>query len=308
MYDALSESLDREEVDDRAVYWTIDEAPPIMHFIVPRVLWDAEKNTEVRNTNQLKLDPHIYMDRFMSSEKMITKRKLFWRYRDELKKRRTEKGRLNPKGEDLSITDTLVTLGRFLKDVKEEPDVNIGLPVDDAPMHECIEATVSHVEAEMKRLDDEIFELQDRMKELFRIEGQHKYCLQAIFVHRGSASSGHWFTYMYDAKGSQWRKYNDEDVAIVDSTRVEAEVFSPDEKLRGAATVVVYAREEERDTLFEPVHRKPDPEPQPELSETSNRQLVKLSSNIPNPGASLSEKRSSWDKDRWDVADSNITW
>lgn len=313
MYEALSTSLDREVVDDRAVFWTIDEAPPIMHFIVPRVLWDAEKSTEVRNTNQLKLDPYIYLDRFMADDRMIRERQLFWRYRDELRKRKTQKERLKPVDRDLSVPEQLDSLRDYLKDLKaNDDDLDIGLPADDAQMHEFLDEQAREIEGETKKLDDEIFEFQDRMKGLFRSEGRRKYCLQTVFVHRGSARSGHWFTYMYDARGNRWRKYNDEEVVVVDNSRLEAEIFSPDESVRGAATVVVYASEEQRDDLFEPVHRQPDAEPEP--APAMEQQPVRSQTgelpptNTPYPGASTSEHREPWDQDRVDVADSGVKW
>ena len=313
IYEALSTSLDKEVLEDRSAYWTIDVIPPVMHFIIPRVLWDTEKGIEVRNANQVKLHPHIYLDRFMSDESMTTKRQLYFTYRDTLRQRKAIRERLKPASQDLSIPATLDHLSNYLKDLKgSDEESNIDLPVDEPALHECIGDHAREAEAEIKRLDSDILELQDRMEEQLPPEGKLKYCLQAIFVHRGSARSGHWFTYMYDAKSDKWRKYNDESVDMIDSSRLDAEIFSPDETIRGAASVVVYAREDERLELFEPVHRLPDPEPEPrDLTEGTakvrSQQSEMPPANIPYEGASAPEHRSSWDKGR-DVADSNVAW
>ena len=310
MYEAISNGLDKEDVDDRSAYYTIDEAPPIMHFVVPRVIY--EDRVEVRNTKQLKLDPHIFLDRFMRDDTMLRKRQLFWTYREKLRERRVRREKLIPADQDIGVAETLNRVSDYLKGLREhEEELEIGLPLDDEKLHQSLHEEADNVDAEVRKLDDDIYELKDRMHDLFPDSGRLKYSLQAVFVHRGSTRSGHWFTYMYDARGDKWRKYNDEDVEVLDQSRLQTEIFTPDEAFRGATVVVVYALEDRSNELFEPVCRKPDSEPEPpaqwQQPPVRSQQSEMPPANTPYEGASKSEERLPWDTER-DVADSNVLW
>ena len=313
VYEAMSVSFDKEIWDDRTAYWTIDKAPPVLQFSIPRLTYNVAKQVEERNTNQLKLHPHIFLDRFMANDEMLRKRELFWRYRDELRKRKTARNKLRPPDKDQSASELLESLSDYLKALKD--DANDGLPVHQAELHDSLKYEATYAKAEVERLESEMLELRDRMSEVFSTDkGQFKYGLQAVFVHRGSTRSGHWFTYMYDARGDKWRKYNDEEVEIIDAARVKDEIYEPNEALRGTTALAVYALEERWGELFEPVHRDPEPEPESAAWPQSDTQGSVQSqtstlppANMPYEGARQSENRFEWDTNR-DVGEGNVTW
>ena len=319
IYEALSATFDREVWDERTAYWTVDKAPPILHFQIPRIGFNAEKKIEERNVNQCKLHPRIYLDRFMAGDIILRKRELYWRFRDQLRQRKSSRSRLKPRDREQNVAESLRSVSEYLKGLKDEgDDLQLGLPVDEEHLHESLNAEAKHAESELKRLDDEIAELQDRMDEVFpRDKGQYQYSLQAVFVHRGSTRSGHWYTYMYDARGDKWRKYNDEQVETINAARVKDEIYEPNEAMRGTTALVVYALESQWDRLFDPVHRDPEPEPEPRPSaqwvgDGQQKQVRSQTSelppaNVPYEGASAGEYRAAWDRDR-EIADSVVKW
>ncbi|KAL9048556.1 MAG: hypothetical protein Q9162_007663 [Coniocarpon cinnabarinum] len=317
IYDALSATFDREVWDDRTAYWTLDKAPPIMQFQIPRVGFNSEKKVEERNVNQCKLPQYIYLDRYMANEEVLRKRELFWRYRDTLKQKKTAREQLKPREKDQSVNESLSSLSDYLHSLKEgEDDLGLDLPVDEPELHESLNAEAKHAQSQLSDLDHEIEELQDRMNDVFsKTNGQHKYGLQAVFVHRGSTRSGHWYTYMYDPRGDKWRKYNDEDIEVISAPRVQDEIYAPNEAVRGTTALVVYALESEWQQLFDPVHRDPEPEPEPQpgaswvvdgVQPVRSQMSEMPPANVPRGDEALGN-REVWDQNR-QVADSAVKW
>lgn len=64
--------------------------------------------------------------------------------------------------------------------------------------------------------------LEEEVKALFDIPDlkKHPYHLHAMCVHDGNATSGHYFTFIYDRFQKKWRKYNDITVSEVSSEDV----------------------------------------------------------------------------------------
>ena len=57
--------------------------------------------------------------------------------------------------------------------------------------------------------------LEDEVNEAHKEMMKHSYRLHSIYVHDGSAESGHYFTFIYDRHQQKWRKYNDVHVSEV---------------------------------------------------------------------------------------------
>ena len=78
-------------------------------------------------------------------------------------------------------------------------------------------------------------------------------------MHRGSASGGHYWIYIYDFQHNLWRKYNDERVDLVD----REEVFMHETSYPQTSTGIVYIREDLVSEYTEAVHRRIPVPPQP---------------------------------------------
>jgi ubiquitin carboxyl-terminal hydrolase 25 len=88
---------------------------------------------------------------------------------------------------------------------------------------------------------------------------RHAYRLHAAFFHHGSASSGHYWIYIYDFHQEMWLKYNDTRVEEVSDTN---EIFRrPSEAEFGQWNgpsnpyYLVYVRDEDKDKLVQSVCR-----------------------------------------------------
>ena len=52
-----------------------------------------------------------------------------------------------------------------------------------------------------------------------------RYNLHAILIHEGSATSGHYYSYIYDRKQNLWWKFSDANVSMESEDVVFAEAF-----------------------------------------------------------------------------------
>jgi hypothetical protein len=77
----------------------------------------------------------------------------------------------------------------------------------------------------MKELDDETF-------------GTLSYKLHAVYMHRGEASHGHYWIYIFDKESKIWFKFNDSLVSIID----EDEVYRDTSGETGNAYCLVYEK------------------------------------------------------------------
>lgn len=80
------------------------------------------------------------------------------------------------------------------------------------------------------------------------------YRLQSAFIHRGTASSGHYWIYIRDFKRDLWREYNDETVSAVTSA---SQIYDEDKNPGRPATpyFLVYVRDDVKDGFVDPVCR-----------------------------------------------------
>lgn len=80
------------------------------------------------------------------------------------------------------------------------------------------------------------------------------YRLQAVFVHHGSVSFGHYYIYIYDFEQGVWRKYNDTNVTEVQNM---AEIFeSRGEQNPPTPYFLVYVNDGLKERLVNPVCRE----------------------------------------------------
>ena len=102
-------------------------------------------------------------------------------------------------------------------------------------------------------LDSRIKDLSANISSQFNDLQSIPYRLQSVFVHRGSASYGHYWIYIRDFSSGMWRKYNDGYVSAVTDI---SEIFDRDSGDRPATPYfLVYVKDELKEQLVNPVCR-----------------------------------------------------
>lgn len=218
MYDALDGyfSSDLLELDNESVKrsLTISELPKILQIQIQRVQYDRQLFIPVKNTTQLPFDSTIYMDRFMETEdpEMLDKREKSFQWRVKLGELKTRLEYLSTRGPNgMTIKDSLISTKNFLLSQQFK---SYDLPADSNTM-EVLNDQISKLDTEIMDLKEQIAELEDRLLHQFDEFKKIGYSVFAAFIHRGSATYGHYWIYIRDPKNNVWRVYNDETVSEI---------------------------------------------------------------------------------------------
>jgi ubiquitin carboxyl-terminal hydrolase 9/24 len=95
----------------------------------------------------------------------------------------------------------------------------------------------------------------------------YQYRLKGIVVHRGTADSGHYYSFIQDRKSDHWIEFNDKIVKDFDPDDIPSEAFGGEERWSWGSTTLTSMREKfrnaymlvyERDTFYDP--KLPDDE------------------------------------------------
>ncbi|KAK9372232.1 uncharacterized protein V1513DRAFT_466843 [Lipomyces chichibuensis] len=152
-----------------------------------------------------------------------------------------------------------------------ERQEGLGESAEDVKVNATLTDIIADIQSEMEALDDSIPELDIKIQDLnAKITSQYAdlknlgYRVHSVFIHRGQATFGHYWIYIYDFAAWKFRKYNDE--RVTDVSEDEVLPFTKDEFARinmanfdnSAATpyFLVFVREDLTDQLLEAVKRK----------------------------------------------------
>ncbi|KAL8928474.1 MAG: hypothetical protein Q9208_001708 [Pyrenodesmia sp. 3 TL-2023] len=254
IYDALDGAFDEQEVEVdgslRPQYTTITQLPPVLKVMVQRVQYDQKKGSAFKSINHLGLRETIYMDRYMDSEDddLIQRRDQSWEWKRQLRQ-------LVARRDDLAATELGMEIPDVLTATKECLDQ---LAEDDAfEVPDGLRESVGQVAVEAR---EELASITTRIKDLTaNISSQFvdkkglPYRLQAVFIHVGSTTFGHYWIYIRDFEKDMWRKYNDESVTAV---RDLSQIFDQEPGERPPTPYfLVYVQDNVKDQLVHPVCR-----------------------------------------------------
>lgn len=261
IYTAIDGTFDRSEVGGSPgvfQYRTMEEIPVILQISISRIGFNKETNSQFKVDHQLKLYEEIYMDRYQAEDQMLEKRRKSWYWKAELEDLKHRKAELTAKEIGIDMSDAVQITRGYLADLSEAAN-DIGIEVDtiDQDLLDALEIMAVDVRKETAEINTKIGKLEMKLSSLFSEDNELLYRLHAVFVHRGSSSSGHWFIYIYDTEAALWRKYNDEEVGIVTNKQ---EVLEPDATV--TSSYVVYVQDQERSNIIQTVCRDPEPEAQ----------------------------------------------
>ncbi|BFZ56877.1 ubiquitin-specific protease ubp2 [Savitreella phatthalungensis] len=103
-----------------------------------------------------------------------------------------------------------------------ERTVEVDETAEEAPSKEELQESLEDITSEISRI-------KERLRQCFADRQEHGYTLHSVFMHRGEASHGHYWIYIRDFQQCLWRKYNDEEVTIIDRDVVFADLQGKNE-------------------------------------------------------------------------------
>ncbi|BGO98984.1 Ubiquitin carboxyl-terminal hydrolase 2 [Rhodotorula toruloides] len=207
----------------------VSPPPPVLQIQLQRVQYDRVKQTAFKSNAHLRFFEEIEVGRYCEVEEGDgegeERRRRTEEMRKELESVRERLGELTAdKGANTpSILRSTLSHAQHLSTLP-----SLTLPTSLTSL--LTPSLTSDLTSEASDLESEISALEKRVEELRReIEGvwregereETRYQLTAVFIHRGTATSGHYFIYQRDHRNPQrWLKYNDAVVSEVDKEEV----------------------------------------------------------------------------------------
>lgn len=271
IYSALDDEFDIDDLDDPTTrdgakstkYEFIARLPPVLIINVRRAVYNAKEEKSFKNERHVALDDTLYLDRYLESTKSMTAAQLLetrkeqWEYKRQLRALQRRKAELEQTALEMSLSDVVECAADYITDLKTA-DEELLVDLDPLPIEpglaEQMRIKAHNLRKDSSLLDEPIRQLEERIESHFDGLKDHPYRLHAIFIHRGTATGGHYWIYIHDFKENIWRKYNDERVTEVTDIK---EIFTQEEKWPATSTGIVYVREEGKDALTEAVKRDP---------------------------------------------------
>ena len=269
LYAALDDEFSRTEVENGASEDTtktfkhefIEKASPIQIINVRRLVF--EDGRAKKDESQVGLDEDLYLDRYLkrtdhlSEDELQTRRKQQWNLQQRLRALETRKKTLQQTRFKMSLPDAVEETAVFLEHLsKASEEQLVDVDEDSIPNHVGLPAKLreqaQELQKEIESFDQQMDVLDKEINSIFSDCRDHRYRLHAVFMHRGSASGGHYWIYIYDFQHNLWRKYNDEKVDLVD----REEVFMHETSYPQTSTGIVYIREDLVSEYTEAVHRR----------------------------------------------------
>lgn len=254
IYDALDSYFraDLLDYDNESVKrsLTITELPSILQVQIQRVQYDRELFRPVKNIDPLPFDSTIYMDRYMETDdsEILAKREESFQWRVRLNELKSRLEKLTMRGDNgMTIKDSLISAKAFFESAHFK---SFDLQVDSNTL-EVLQTQISKIDTELMDINDEMKDLEDKL--LHQFDGFKKvgYSVFAAFIHRGSATYGHYWIYIMDPKNGVWRVYNDETVSEVS----QEVVFDFAKTNTATPYYLVFVREDMVDEI-EPLRRE----------------------------------------------------
>jgi ubiquitin carboxyl-terminal hydrolase 25/28 len=263
IYEALDVVFDEQLVEiDNALttqYASISKLPPIFQTQIQRTAYDPQKQQASKNQNPILFEETIYLDRYMDSEKVLRRRREAWKWKNRIKKLEARQKVLQskPDGVAVNVPEALSATKHFIRMLEEQEIDGI---VINPTLSEALEARRVEIIRELEAINEEITNLKKKLQDQFTDMREHRYRLQAVFIHRGTSAYGHYWIYIYDFRHDIWREYNDERVSVVNDRK---RVFEQTGANGPTPYYLVYVRDEDKDDLVDAVCREIIEAPEP---------------------------------------------
>lgn len=268
VYAALDTEYDLSVRDNgTSAFLSIAEAPPVFSIALDRVVWDAQLKRPTKLNHHVHVPETIFLDRYLESaegSELMERRQQTWQLKKELStlsERRKVLETQHANTNDLpQLFDQAKIILEHLQNIPDDPSWSDG-PLDIPPtLINTIGAIADDLKSELASLNSRIADLEQQIREAFADMRKHPYRLHAAFFHRGGASGGHYWVYIYDHNREVWRSYNDDRVNVVQNLN---EIFgNPAEPGKtGYSTpanpyFLVYVKDDEISKLVESVKRE----------------------------------------------------
>ena len=161
-----------------------------------------------------------------------------------------------------SLMDTTESEPATVPPTKTPGSDEVNEPITIPPsLAQRLEAAAASAATAREQLAQRTAALRTQVASQFADRRTLPYRLHSVFIHRGLATSGHYWIYIYDFARRVWRKYNDGYVSEVTDVR---EIFETEAGVRPAtSSFLVYVKEGLEPELTDAVCREVEARPEP---------------------------------------------
>lgn len=241
----------------------VEKLPPVLYIQMRRSQYDPVKGRQVKINTHVPFERCLVMDRFLANADPAKRERSIALTR-EIMKMRTRRHELK-NHQPMSIPDTF----RFVRDalateqtakaLSEQPeDGDVDLTSEDISpdLLDALAKEGEDADAEIAALEAAIPRAKDELEALWNGCNSVEYELVSVFVHGGTGTGGHYWTYQADLPkdGNKFFYYSDDNVKDVPSD----DVFC-DKSAQGVSPALLCYVRKDRD-LVDTLHREPTQE------------------------------------------------
>ena len=254
IYEALDVVFDEQVVEiNNALttqYASISKLPPIFQTQIQRTAFDPKTQQASKNQNPIVFEETIYLDRYLDSEKVMQRRKDAWKWKNRIRKLEARQKVLEITPVELTVPDALLATKDYIRMLEEEEIDGI---LVNPTLSEALDERRAEIVRELDAIAEEITNLKKKLQDQFTDMREHRYRLQAVFMHRGTSTYGHYWIYIYDFERDIWREYNDERVSVVNDRK---QIFEQTGANGPTPYYLVYVKDQIKDELVNAVCRE----------------------------------------------------
>ncbi|KPV77985.1 uncharacterized protein RHOBADRAFT_50509 [Rhodotorula graminis WP1] len=211
--------------------------PPVLQIQLQRVQYDREKQSVYKSNAHLQFYQEIGVARYVEvaegDEAGRVRALKINELRRVLEKKRERLAQLTKATQSANTATALRSSASHLNRMtRREPDTRYRIHDSISTRVDEMKQLVAETEAEADAIDDEMSALKKRIGDVRRemellygdVEGEKdemRYDLTAVFIHRGTALSGHYYIFQRDHRNPErWLRYNDSVVSEVSKDEV----------------------------------------------------------------------------------------
>lgn len=238
----------------------IEKLPPVLYIQMRRSQYDPVKGRQVKINTHVPFGRSLVMDRFLANADPAKRERSIALTREIMKMRMRRHELKNHKPMSIPETfrfvrDALATeqTTRALSERPEDTDIDLASEDITPDLLEALAREGEDADAEIASLEAAIPQAKEELEAMWNDTDSVEYELVSVFVHAGTGTGGHYWTYQADlpTDGNKFFYYSDDVVKEASSE----DVFS-DRSAQGVSPALLCYVRKDRD-LVDTLHREP---------------------------------------------------
>ncbi|KAJ3452079.1 ubiquitin carboxyl-terminal hydrolase [Anaeramoeba flamelloides] len=202
-----------KEMVDAIQQYRIERIPPILVFMLGRVVYDKTNLKAQKINKKFTFDKEIYMDKYLAKNIDLLK-----------KKKQIESDLKNKLAQFQKELDDLQNWDKTNNSITQYIDVAMNYLSEnsqsESEIHQLLTQEKESLYEHTNNLKSKIQKIKSQIEHLYDDLKQEKYRIHSIIIHFGDPNRGHYYSYVFDEKNQRWLDFNDRKVTEIDEETV----------------------------------------------------------------------------------------